>query len=213
MDFVSLVEYGPQVADYGVTLFMGLAIAATCGLRAFLPLLAVNLLALTGRVELHESFGFLGSLPATLMFGTATIAELAGDKFPGVDHVMDAWGVVIKPAAATVAAAAFISHVDPLTAVALGLVGGGTSASVLGLAKAKVRVLSSGLTLGTGNVLLSLGEDSLVLGGLTLTVIAPMLAFGVVMFLAGCALVFVGHRRSRRRARAFQALLAAPATE
>jgi hypothetical protein len=200
MDWFAVLEYAPHLADWTMTVLMGLGIAATCGLRAFLPMLAVNLLAMTGRVELHEAFGFMGTWPATFMFLAATIAEVAGDKFPGVDHFMDTYGLLVKPMAATVSAAAFIADVDPLTALALGLIGGGASASLLGVAKAKVRALSSVATLGLGNPVLSVGEDAAAVAGITLTVVAPMLAFGVLMFTAGCVVAWAGARRAHRRA-------------
>ena len=200
MDWIALLEYAPDLADWAVTVAMGLGIAATCGLRAFLPMLAVSLLAMTGRVELHESFAFMGTWPATFLFLVATVAEIAGDKFPGVDHFMDAYGLVLKPMAATVSAAAFIAHVDPLTAVALGLIGGGASASLLGIAKAKVRALSSVSTLGLGNPVLSLGEDVVAIAAIALTVIAPLLALGCLILVAGCVVAWAGSRWAHRRA-------------
>lgn len=192
----------PELADWTLTGVMGLCIAATCGLRAFLPLLMVSILSLTGRVELNESFAFLGSWPALAMFATASVAELGGDKFPGVDHLMDACGVALKPAAATVAAGAFFAEVEPLTALALGLVGGGVSASAIGLAKAKARLWTSGLTAGLGNSVVSLGEDAIVIGGLSLTALAPMLALGVGAFVVSSLIVLVLARQQRKRTKA-----------
>lgn len=198
----SIFTVAPALADWTLTGVMGLCIAATCGLRAFLPLLMVSILALSGRVELNESFSFLGSWPALAMFATASAAEVGGDKVPGFDHFMDVCGVALKPAAATVAAGAFFADVEPLTALALGLVGGGLSASAIGLAKAKARLWSSGLTAGLGNSVISLGEDAVVIGGLSITVLAPMLALGIVAFCLTTAVVLVVARRQRRRGQA-----------
>lgn len=188
------------LADAGTTLVMGLSLAAACGFRAFLPLLAVNILAATGRVELAESFSFLGSFPATIMFVTATVAEIAGDKIPGFDHFMDAYGVVIKPTAATVTGAAFIGSVEPLTGLALALISAGASASLLGLAKAKVRAVTTVFTGGLGNPVVSTVEDVATVGGVSLIALLPWLSVGAVLFVGSLASVFVVHRLMRRRA-------------
>ena len=42
-------------------LSMGLALAATCGLRAFLPLFGVSVLAYMGKIELAESFSWMAA--------------------------------------------------------------------------------------------------------------------------------------------------------
>ena len=183
----------PDSLQYALHVAMGLCLAATCGLRTFLPLLALNLLALTGNVELNDSYQFVGTWPATVVFGTATVAEFLADKIPGLDHLLDGVGLLAKPTAATILTAATLIHVDPLLAGVLGLVAGGASASVLGLLKAKVRAISSLSTAGVGNVVLSFGEDGLALGTVLIAVLLPGLALAVVLLMA-----FLMARRIRR---------------
>jgi hypothetical protein len=198
LDLSALSILGPDVATHAATVVMGVALAATCGIRAFLPLLVVNLLAMTGKVELGESFQFLATWPATLLFGTATVAELAGDKFPGVDHLLDVFGALIRPAAATVVAASVVTHWDPLTACAFGMIGGGMSAGVVFAAKAQVRMLSTALTGGMANAVISVIEDGVAVVALILAVLAPLILSAVVLGVLAVVAAWAMARSQRR---------------
>lgn len=197
---MELAAWTPDVIQYTLNVAMGLCLAATCGLRTFLPLLTLNVLALTGSIELNENFVFAGGWPATLVFGTATLAEIVGDKIPGVDHLMDGLGLMAKPIAATILAAAVLTDLDPLLASVLGLIGGGASASAIGVLKAKARAVSSVSTAGMGNVVLSVGEDAAALTTVVIAAVFPVLAvLGVVGLFVMMSLIL---RRRRRKARA-----------
>ena len=66
-------------------LCMGLALAATCGLRAFLPLFVVSLLSHLGHIELSDGFEWMSSTSAVAGLGAAVLLELLADKIPVVD--------------------------------------------------------------------------------------------------------------------------------
>ena len=68
---------------------MGVSLAACAGLRAFLPLLVVGAFGRLGFVPLTGAFEWLSSWPALAVFGVAVVVELAADKFPVVDHLLD----------------------------------------------------------------------------------------------------------------------------
>ena len=180
--------------DPAFGLVLGLSLAATCGLRAFLPLLCIGVAGALGKVELADAFQWRASPAALACFGTAVAVELAGDKIPMLDHAMDGLGVVVKPTAAAVAAASMIQEFDPLLALVLGLVAGGTLAEVVHLAKSKVRIVSSALTGTLANPILSVAEDAAALAAIGVAFLAPVLALVL-------AAVFVGlvFRRWRRR--------------
>ena len=72
----------------GAASLTGLALAATCGLRAFLPLFTLSGLSLAGKVSLGAGYDWMGTWPAALAFGVAVVLELVGDKFPAVDHAL-----------------------------------------------------------------------------------------------------------------------------
>lgn len=164
--------------EQGFAIVMGLALAATCGIRAFLPLFALSLLALLGKVELGSSFLWLGTPTATVCFGVAVVLELLGDKIPAVDHALDAAGVLVKPVAATVASASLVTEFDPMLAVVLGLITGGVAAEGIHLTKAKARVLSTAFTGTIANPFLSVLEDIAAVLGVILAWIVPIVVVG-----------------------------------
>lgn len=182
-------------AQQGLAVLMGIALASTCGLRAFLPLLVVSLLAWTGHAQLGESFGWMGTPLAALCFGSAVLVELIGDKIPAVDHALDAAGIVVKPVAATLTTASMVTHFDPMLALTLGVMTGGVAAEGVHLTKAKARVMSSALTGTVANPILSVIEDIVSLIGVIMAVLVPVtVVLGAVGFVAFVWL----WRRSRR---------------
>src|SRR5512143_4087062 len=100
---------------------LAVALAASAGLRAWLPLLLAGGLARAGVLDLGPSFQFLASNKALVLFGVATAIELVGDKVPAVDHVLDVIGTPLRPAAGALLAASVLGTVtDPMTSVVLG---------------------------------------------------------------------------------------------
>ena len=175
-------------------LTMGLALAATCGLRAFLPLFAVSLLAYLGHIELAPSFAWMSEPIALGGLSVAVLLEMAGDKFPFIDHFLDATAVVIKPLAAMVATASVMTDFDPMLTAIIGLILGGSMAQGVHLIKANLRLMSSALTATIANPLMSVFEDLLAIFATIMAFLLPVLVFA----LAAAASVW-GFRVWRRR--------------
>src|SRR5574341_928507 len=124
------------LAELLPALAMAIALAAAAGLRAWLPLLAVGALARLGALELGQSFQFLSSDRALVLFGVATAIEVLGDKIPAVDHTLDLIGTPLRPLAGAVLAASVLGTVtDPLTSTVIGIAVGAPSALVPHVAK------------------------------------------------------------------------------
>ena len=170
-------------------LCMGLALAATCGLRAFLPLFVVSLLSHLGHIELSDGFEWMSSTSAVAGLGAAVLLELLADKIPMVDHVLDTVAVVVKPLAAMIAAASVMTELDPMLSTVVGLVLGGTMAQGVHLVKAKLRLLSSALTATVANPFVSIIEDILALMATILAFLLP-----VLLFVAAILVSFWGFR-------------------
>jgi hypothetical protein len=68
---------------------LGLGLAAACGFRVFVPLFAISLGALTGHIPLSPGFAWIGTIPAAIAFGTATLLEIAAYYIPWFDHLLD----------------------------------------------------------------------------------------------------------------------------
>jgi hypothetical protein len=188
MDVSPLVEWLPAMA-------LAIALAACAGIRAWLPLLLAGALMRAGLLELGPSFAFLGSTKALVLFGTATVIELLGDKIPAIDHTLDLLGTPLKlGAGALLAAAALGTVTDPLTATVLGLAVGAPTALVPHAAKSVVRTASTAFTGGLANPLISFLEDILTLFMFALSVLVPVLVASLVVL----AVVLVVRRRSAR---------------
>ena len=180
---------------------MGISLAACAGLRAFLPLLIVGTAGRLDLLPLTRSFEWLESWPALTVFGVAVLAEFLADKFPVVDHFLDAVQTFVKPVAGTILMASVLSDLTPLQATVLGLVAGGSSAGAVHLGMAKLRLASSVTTAGTGNPLVSFFEDVLAFVGTLASLVAPLLMLLVlVLAVVGCWWAYRQWRRSRSAA-------------
>ncbi|GAB4368782.1 MAG: DUF4126 domain-containing protein [Acidobacteriota bacterium] len=200
-----------QLVPLAMQILAGAALAACCGLRAFLPPFLVGLAARTGvtrlafgdAFSLNPAFDWLASSPALVVFGVAVVFEIAADKIPAVDHALDLVQTWVRPIAGALVVASTLTDLDPLWATVVGLVLGGSVAGGVHVAKAQIRLLS---TLGTGGIaspVLSLIEDLLALVGSALAIVATLLA--VVLIAVGLMLTWSLVRRFRRRAGRFAA--------
>jgi VWFA-related protein len=169
MESATLTEFLPALA-------LAIALAASAGLRAWLPLLLAGSLARWGVLDLGPSFQFLASNKALVVFAVATVVEIAGDKFPAIDHALDAIGTPLRPAAGALLAASVLGTVsDPLTAIVLGTAVGAPSALVPHAAKSALRAVSSAATGGIANPFLSLLEDVISVLTFVAAVLVPLL--------------------------------------
>lgn len=165
---------------------LGLGLSASTGLNTFLPLLLLSGAArfhIAG-IELGSKFDWLVSDTAMIVLILAAVIEIIGDKFPAVDHFLDAVGTFARPLAATIGTAAALTgaDVDP-TVAAIGAIIIGTPTSLgFHTLKAGTRVASSATTFGCANPVLSLIEDVLSFGMTILAIFAPIVVPFVVAF-------------------------------
>jgi len=186
-----------HTGDVLVHVTMGIGLAACAGLRAFLPLFVVGLAGRLDLVTLSDSFTWLSDWPALAVFGAAVVIEILGDKFPFVDHVLDTVQTFVKPIAGALVMATVIDDWAPLYVAIFSIVVGGSTAGLVHLTKAKLRLASSVTTAGLGNPVLSASEDVGALAGTVGSIAIPpvMVLFMIVTVL----LAWVALRRLRRR--------------
>ena len=163
-----------------LALASGVAIAAACGLRAFLPLLALGLAGRFHVLTLRPGVEWLAGDAALWSLGIATVLEIAADKVPVLDHALDAVGTVLRPAAAWVGAFAVLTGWGAPWAHIAALVLGAASLAVHGV-KAKTRLGSTVVTAGHANPALSALEDLGTIGLVALAIFVPLL--GVLLVL------------------------------
>ena len=178
----------------------GVVLAATAGLRAFLPVFSASLAAWLTDLPLPDNLTWLEKPQTVLIFGVATLLEILGDKIPVVDHALDSIQVLTKPVLAVLAATPFLYQLSPEYSVGIGIVLGAPLALGVHSAKATARVGSTATTGGLGNPVLSIAEDVAAVATIIIGFLAPLLALALmaaaIFFLARLAF------RVRRRRRA-----------
>jgi hypothetical protein len=192
-------------AELGLSIALGIGLAAATGFRLFLPLLVLSVAAWTGHVNLNESFAWLGTPTAVLMLGTAAIVEVAAFYIPGVDNLLDTMATPGAVVAGTIASAAVMTDVPPMVKWTAAVIAGGGVAGVTQGLTAMLRAKSTVFTGGLGNSAVATAE----LGGATLISIlalaAPVAALALVVLF-----FWLAFRLVRSLARGTQAEKKAP---
>ena len=173
---------------------LGLSTAA--GLNAYIPLLTVGLLhRYTDLITLPSPWDALGEPVALVVVGVVGAADFIGDKVPVVDHVLHLIGTVVAPVVggALALAAASVFDLDPGVTAALGI----AAALATQVGRTAARPVSTAMTGGGGNPVVSLGEDGLS-GVLSVTaVLWPVVA--AVIAVALLLAIVLAWRSLRRR--------------
>jgi len=178
-------------------------VALFAGLRLYATVLTVGLCIRYGVLSLPPDLSSLSVLshPYVLVAaGVCTAAEFLVDKIPWVDSLWDAVHAFLRPAGAALIAFAAVGHLDPAAEVAVILLCGGIAFSSHA-AKSGARLFVNQSPEPFSNVLLSLAEDAIAVGGSYAAVAHPLAALAVVavflfLFAALARRVF---RRLRRR--------------
>ena len=179
-------------------IFTAFGLSASAGLNAYIPLLAVALLArFTHLITLKAPWDGLTNwwIIGILIFLSAI--EFVADKIPAVDHINDVIMTFIRPAAGAIVFAASTSVIDMNTvfAMAMGLLVAGSVHAV----KATARPVVTVSTGGTGNALVSLAEDTVSTAVSVVSIVWPYVA--ALFVLLGFFLVTLWLiRRTRGRA-------------
>lgn len=177
-----------------LSILAALGLAAACGFRVFVPLFLVSLAARAGQLELSQGFAWIGSTPALVCFGTATVLELVAYYVPVVDNFLDSVATPAAVVAGVVVSAAVMTDIDPWFKWTLATVAGGGLAAAVQIPTVALRGMSTGTTAGLGNSVVSSGEA--VAAGVFsgFAIFLPLLVPLCVL-----ALVVVAYRRLRRR--------------
>ena len=175
------MEYDPNVFELILNLCLGLGLSAACGFRIFVPLLVMSVAAHSGQLSLSSDFEWIGSTPALITLGVATVLEIAAYYVPWVDNLLDLVGAPAAVIAGIVATASAVSGMEPMLQWTTAVIAGGGAAGVVHGSMALVRKASSLTTLGFGNPVISTAEAG---GSVALSVMAifvPFLAVGLVL--------------------------------
>jgi len=180
-----------------VSLAVGLGLAAACGFRVFVPLLALSLAARSGSVPLSAGFDWVASDAAMVAFGSATVLEVIAYYIPWLDHALDVAATPVAIAAGMVTSASVFADLPPLVRWTAAIVGGGGMAALVQGSTVALRAGSTATTFGLGNAVVATGElaGSMIISLLAITL--PLVA--VVVALAFVWIVYSAARRILRR--------------
>lgn len=175
--------------DVIIALSMGLGLAAASGFRVFLPpfLLSIAVRADAVDVNLMDTpFEYFDSDVAVILLGVATVAEFAAYYVPWVDNLLDS---IASPAAVVagsgMTAIVLEGNTDPVIQWSLAIIAGGGVTAIVQGATVVTRGISTTLTAGFANPIVSTGEN---LASVILAIIAmvmPILAAVLVAVLIG----------------------------
>ena len=166
-----------------IPLALGLGLSASAGFRVFVPLLVAAIAAKTGILPLQEQFQWMGSWPAIVCFGTATIAEIAAYYIPLVDNFLDAINAPLAIAGGTLLATSVLPMDADMLRWLIGLLVGGGSAGLVHAGTSVLRLASTKTTAGAGNAIVATGEHAASLGLSISTLFVPILMGIIVLAL------------------------------
>jgi len=185
-----------------LSICIGIGLSAACGFRIFVPLLCLSIAAHFGADHIHlaKSFAWIGSYPAMIAFGVATVFEICAYYIPWLDNALDSAAVPIATVAGIFVTASVVADIDPFWRWTLAAIAGGGIAASTQIATTKARMVSSATTAGFGNPVLATveGVSSTLLS--VLAVLWPIVAFAIALIiLAVCLWIiwFVGKRMLR----------------
>lgn len=166
-----------------LSICLGLGLSAACGFRVFVPLFVTSAASMSGHLHLAHGFEWIGSYPAVVCFGVATVLEVIAYFIPWFDNLMDSLATPAAVVAGTILTASIVQDMEPFmrwtTAV---IAGGGVAGTVQGMT-VLVRGSSSALSGGLANPILATIELGGSLIGSLLAVVAPILA--ILLVIAG----------------------------
>lgn len=195
-----------------LAILAGIGLAAACGFRVFLPLFVAGIAVRAGidgvggfelASLLGEEVAWIGSTPALITLGVATVLEIGAYYIPWIDNALDTIATPAAVIAGTLVAFAFFpdSGGDSLDWALAAIAGGGT-AGLIQSGTALVRGASSATTGGLGNFVIATLElvGSIIVSALS--VVLPLVAGSLALLLAFFILLKIGRRLSRRKAEA-----------
>ena len=179
-----------------LSIFLGIGLASASGFRVFLPLFALSLASYFNIWELNENWLWIGSIPALITLGIATVSEIFGYYIPFIDNLLDTIATPLAAIAGTVVMASTLVDISPMMTWTLALIAGGGTASAMQGMTTITRLASSVKTAGIGNPVVSTAETGTAIGMSALSIFLPVVAIVVVVILF--LLIYWVYRRFRK---------------
>jgi hypothetical protein len=172
----------------------GIVLAASAWLRAFMPLFGAGLAARFLDWNMASGMDWLSSDAGLVGLGLATLLELAADKVPVVDNVLDAVHTLVGPVAGAVVAFSVWGGFPPAVAMLLALALGAPVASGVHAIAATARLKSTVVSGGVLNPAVSVAEDGISVGAILVALLVPVVALAIALLV----MVAIGRFAARR---------------
>jgi Domain of unknown function (DUF4126) len=174
--------------DLGLSIALGIGLAAATGLRLFLPMLVVSAAAYSGYLPLSENFAWLATPAALILLGVATVVEILAYYVPGLDNLLDTLATPAAFVAGTVVSAAVITDLPPMVKWTAAIIAGGGIAGLTQSVTTLVRAKSTVMTGTLANPAVATAElgGSLIVSLLAL--MAPVITAIVIVVLLWLAI-------------------------
>jgi hypothetical protein len=157
--------------------FSAFGLSASAGLNAYIPLLVVGVIGhyFPKTLTLNQPWDLIANPWILILLGVLVIIEMLADKVPAVNHINDLIQTVVRPAAGAIAFAAsakVVTDINPVLALACGLLVAGSVHAVKSVA---VRPVVTATTGGAGNIPVSIAEDIAATGVSILALVLPII--------------------------------------
>jgi len=166
-------------------IFSAFGLSASAGLNAYIPLLVVGVIShySPNTLALNKPFDLLANPWILILLGVLVIIEMVADKVPAVNHVNDLIQTFVRPVAGAIAFAAsanVITNVNPVLALACGLLIAG---SVHTVKSAAIRPAVTVTTAGAGNIPVSFAEDAVSIVTSFIAILLPIVMGTLIVIL------------------------------
>lgn len=145
-------------------------------------------------MTLADSFSWIGTYPALITFGVATVFEITAYYIPWVDNILDTISSPVAVIAGIVLMGSVVLGVSPLLKWTLAIIVGGGVAGTIQALTGATRITSSITTGGLGNPAVSTVEFGSSLTLAALAIFIPVVAGLVVIALLFWATKFLVNR-------------------
>ncbi len=187
----------------------GIGLAASAGLNAWIPLLAIGLLdRFTNLISVPPAWHWMSNGWVLTIMAGLLVVEMIADKVPVLDSVNDAIHTFIRPTAGGIAfgatsGAQTVTVQDPGTFLSthtwIPIASGAAIALGMHVMKATVRPIANMVSFGAAAPVLSVAEDAT---SASMSIVAIILPVLIIAFLIVIVFVFWRLRKTIKRRRA-----------
>lgn len=184
-----------------IDILAAFGLSSSAGLNAYLPVLITGLLArYTDLLSLSEPWDALEKPWVLLVIAVLLLIEITADKIPVIDTINDLVQSLIRPAAGALLFAASSNAISDLN-TGLALILGLLVAGGVHTAKTAARPVVTASTAGTGNAVVSAGEDAVSAIVAVTAIVVPVVSAVFVLVVVSVMVWFVVRRRARKKKR------------